>query len=93
MVFFLILYQITFPVKYIYTVLVQLVQFIAVINASWKSFKLTSNSFMITICLGLYVAVVLAQYSLQSTLQNNFILKDSFDVSEGKKIPSSWTGS
>ena len=86
-VFFLLLYQITFPVKYIYTVSVQIIQFIAVINAAWKSFNINSNSLMIVICLMLYVAVAVAQYSLQRKIQNNFILKDSIDALEFKKIP------
>ena len=75
-VFLLLLYQITLPIKYIYTFFGQVVQFIAVILAGCKVFKYNSTTPMIIICLALYIGVGATQYCIQSIIQSNFILKE-----------------
>lgn len=85
MIILLVLYQILLPVKYIYTVIVQLLQLIAVMCAAYNTMKLPTAWPLTLISVGMYFGVVLIQYLMQNDMLNNFVLKDTVQSVENNK--------
>ena len=85
MIILLVLYQIILPVKYVYTVIVQLLQLIAVICTACNTIKLPAAWPLTLITVGMYLGVIVIQYLIQSDMMNNFVLKDTVEAVENKK--------
>ena len=84
LLFLLILYQQLFPVKFIYTFMAQIIQFIAVLIVAFKTLSISTWPLnIISLCMFLGVGSI--QFYLQANMLDRFILEDSIQTLEINK--------
>jgi len=81
LLFLLILYQQLFPVKFIYTFMAQIIQFIAVLIVAFKTFS-TSTWPLNIVSLSMFLGIAYIQFYLQANILDRFILEDSIQTLE-----------